>query len=391
MLTRQQRTRNYRVLIDKLWDDYFWYSVMNYFRYDSISFSNLSRNPNISLERVLNNPHYPWSIIELSANPRINYTMVKNTEYLPWNYDVLSLNSSITWFDIMSDPHLPWNWRNLAEKDGITIDIIRLKADVLNRRSLIHNPSVSLEIIENNPDINWDYQEIPMRKDLDFDLLLDLCQKYSIVLLCQHWLVISEQKYITWNIVQENPQYAWNFNSLSRNPNITVDILINNRQYPFSFKHFTFNDNCTFRDVLQYPEENWDWEHISENLIKPEDFIQHANLPFCYNSIQMNSQFTFEDIINIPLLMPNMNYISLNPSIKLRDIRENKGYTWDWFWLCSSEYKHEKNEFILNRLKKWLAAYRIQQEWFRAKYDYNNPIGKRFIEKGYNECFNSED
>jgi len=48
-------------------------------------------------------------------------------------------------------------------------------------------------------------------------------------------------------------------------------------------------------------------------------------------------------------------------------------------------------EFQINVYRRHLAAYRIQQEWFRAKYDYNNPIGKRFIEKGYDECFNSEE
>lgn len=48
-------------------------------------------------------------------------------------------------------------------------------------------------------------------------------------------------------------------------------------------------------------------------------------------------------------------------------------------------------EYQINVFRRHLAAYRIQQEWFRAKYDYKNPIGKRFIEKGYDECFNSEE
>ena len=44
-------------------------------------------------------------------------------------------------------------------------------------------------------------------------------------------------------------------------------------------------------------------------------------------------------------------------------------------------------EFQIYVYRRNLAAFRIQQEWFRAKYDYNNPIGKRFINRGYNECF----
>ena len=48
-------------------------------------------------------------------------------------------------------------------------------------------------------------------------------------------------------------------------------------------------------------------------------------------------------------------------------------------------------EFQINVFRRHLAAYRIQQEWFRAKYDYNNPIGKKFINRGYDECFNPEE
>lgn len=44
-------------------------------------------------------------------------------------------------------------------------------------------------------------------------------------------------------------------------------------------------------------------------------------------------------------------------------------------------------EFQIYVYRRHLAAYRIQQEWFRVKYDYNNPIGQRFINRGYNECF----
>ena len=61
--------------------------------------------------------------------------------------------------------------------------------------------------------------------------------------------------------------------------------------------------------------------------------------------------------------------------LKYIDIGENEGW-----------YK-SLVEFQIYVYRRHLAAYRIQQEWFRAKYDYNNQIGQRFINRGYNECF----
>ena len=142
MLTRKKRTQNYRRHIQKEWFEYFWDSVYFYFKIDSISFSNLSANPNITLETILKYPQYNWKYEDISRNPNINFTIVQNTPFIKWNYHILSLNPSITWNDILSFPHLPWDWRNLAEKPGISIETIRKKFYKFNRKLLMHNPKV---------------------------------------------------------------------------------------------------------------------------------------------------------------------------------------------------------------------------------------------------------
>ena len=387
MLTRKHRTQEYKLEIKKKWFDYFWDSIINYFKLDSISFSNLSRNPNITLDRIIQHPHFFWSNDEISSNPNITFEMVKNTPYLKWNYHFLSLNPGISWNDILSEPNLPWDWRNLAEKPGIEIETIRKHFNELNPKLLIHNPSVTLEMIESNLDLNWDWKEIPMRDNLTFPKLLEIVDKFQIELMEKHWIVISSQIYICWDIVLENNHLPWKFESLSYNPNITYDIICDNPEYPWSWKHFSYNPNFRNQYLLEKPTVLWDWEYISENHLTPVFLIQNPNLPYCWNSIQMNPLFSFQDITQKFCLKPEMNYLTLNPKISLQDIRDNRDYNWDWFWLSSCDFEIDKKNFYLFHFRRWIAAYRIQQWYQKIKHSPLYVFGRKHINSMYDNNF----
>ena len=44
-------------------------------------------------------------------------------------------------------------------------------------------------------------------------------------------------------------------------------------------------------------------------------------------------------------------------------------------------------EYQVKVFRRHLAAYRIQQEWYKIKYNPYHPIGKKFIAKNYHKCF----
>ena len=46
---------------------------------------------------------------------------------------------------------------------------------------------------------------------------------------------------ITWEIVQDNPDYFWNYVYLSSNPNINWSVIENNPDYPCSFELLSEN------------------------------------------------------------------------------------------------------------------------------------------------------
>ena len=63
----------------------------------------------------------------------------------------------------------------------------------------------------------------------------------------------------------------------------------------------------------------------------------------------MNKNITFDNLWKIPFIKHNMNYISLNRSITLKDIRENRGYLWDglvilFFLQCEKKKIYRKKK-----------------------------------------------
>ena len=50
-------------------------------------------------------------------------------------------------------------------------------------------------------------------------------------------------------------------------------------------------------------------------------------------------------------------------------------------------YQRALEEYQIKLFRKHLAAYRIQQEWFKVKYNPHHPIGHKLIAKNYYKSF----
>ena len=76
----------------------------------------LSQTSKITWEFVKNHPDKVWNWWELSRNPIITLEIVLNNPDRDrgpgkeWNWYELSMNPSMTWEDIQNNPSLPWNF-----------------------------------------------------------------------------------------------------------------------------------------------------------------------------------------------------------------------------------------------------------------------------------------
>ena len=73
--------------------------------------------------------------------------------------------------------------------------------------------------------------------------------------------------------------------------------------------------------------------------------------------------------------------ISSNPNITMDIIRDNPDKPWHWEAISENEFQKEKQLFIEDAYKKYIAAYKIQQWWKHITMSPYYKIGRKFIDR----------
>jgi hypothetical protein len=108
-------------------------------------------------------------------------------------------------------------------------ELINLK--VWDCPDISSNPNTAFDIIQANPDKDW------------------------------NWIYISQNPNITWDIIVENPDKVWDWSIISMKPNITWEIIQS-------------NPNITIDIIQANPHKPWDWNVISRHKFYHDPFFQ---------------------------------------------------------------------------------------------------------------------
>ena len=142
------------------------------------------------------------------------------------------------------------------------------------------------------------------------------------------------------------------------------------------------------KDILENPDNPWDWFWISRNPnITMKDIMENQDKPWKWDYILMNPNITMNYIkenLDKPL---DWDGISLNPNITMKDILENPDKPWDWDGISKNSFTRDKQEFQLQQYRRHLASYRIQQHWHRIRSNPYHPVGQKKLELDYNREF----
>ena len=86
----------------------------------------LSKNENITIKNIEDNPLIKWCWTKISSNPNINLNfMIKNDDkFIDFDWFELSKNKGITMQDI-DNYNFSWNWDGISMNPNITIDFIQ--------------------------------------------------------------------------------------------------------------------------------------------------------------------------------------------------------------------------------------------------------------------------
>ena len=89
-MSRAKRTRQFRVTVKKQWTLKYWDFIQE--NLECWNWGWISKNPNITMDIIRENPDKPWNWEWISWNPNITFDIIREKPDKPWNWEWISLN-----------------------------------------------------------------------------------------------------------------------------------------------------------------------------------------------------------------------------------------------------------------------------------------------------------
>lgn len=146
-------------------------------------------------------------------------------------------------------------------------DRINLLSSTLDWSTLVSNPHITWDIVNDYPDKPWnlsDLDDLNRRRDV---VLYNPDKKW-------YWYALSIVPSVTHETLQDNIDKEWIWYALSRNPNITWDIIKDNLDKPWNWYYLGKNKAITLDIVKDNPNIQWRWSTLSMNpniLMTPQE------------------------------------------------------------------------------------------------------------------------
>jgi len=250
----------------------------------------------VTMEFVLANPQFNWDYDILIKNHNITWEMICANPQLPWKRELFARNPNLS-YDILvnnipifavillekfirDNMDLPWVWLQIL----IEMQIYSGNVDRSTPLSCIYNDDeISLEYIENNPQIPWNYKEVPYFRNITIDFAI----KHKKIL---DWYIVSSNDGINLSDIENHMNLPWEwsvicrrfdinmdfairnfkkikdcYSSISSNIAITLDDVIKYQGFPWDYYELSKNPNITAKYVLDNPDKRWNYDNLARN------------------------------------------------------------------------------------------------------------------------------
>ena len=188
-------------------------------------YNELSKNKHVTLDLVMANKSLLWNRISLMENPNMTIEFYK-THPKMFNYifsDTLSKNPTFSLKDLING-YVYWFWEIVFRYNhNVTFDFYRqyLAGRGISVKYLSNNPNITLDIIENNPTLDWDWKLISCNPNITIGFIQKNIDKFNLF----DWYEISRNKGITMKDISEYISFPWKYEGVSENPNITIPFI----------------------------------------------------------------------------------------------------------------------------------------------------------------------
>lgn len=165
------------------------------------------------------------------------------------------------------------------------------------------------------------YMKLKLTPRVNDNSLLILIQR-----LYSRFSIIMSQvsKYITWDIVCRYPEWNWDYQGLSANPNITMDIINNNPQIPWCYYTMSSNPNIDIEYVIDHLNEKQfvDTIHLHNKDLCSKDEIEDDGFGWDFYTLSFNKAITPQIVKKYPNLPWNIQRLNVNPNFHMTDLEE---------------------------------------------------------------------
>lgn len=280
-------------------------------------------NPNITVDFVQANPQFRWDLRFLSLNPGVNVQDILFHPEIPWNYWKLSSNRNMTPDFVQDHIHEKWDWTELARflpTDMVYAELKRME-----------DPEYSLRKDVNLPFARKLYDNFSENKHVAFyNVIADKQKPWN-------WQKLTRNPNVaTWRNISSQPNLPWDWEYISAKIVDTKIVQEDLKTYPWNMLGLSMNPSVTVQFVQANPEFDWDWNELAKNSGMDIDFLMERFNGDTYH-ISDNPKLTLQIILSSPLADWDWNKLSQNSSVaNWVNVHAEPNLNWDWRWLSAN-------------------------------------------------------
>jgi len=225
-----------------------------------------------------------------------------------------------------------WSWHWWYE--------VVIKNNIFLYNELSENENLTLEIVKENLDKKWNYNSLLMNESFTWEDIQFIYEYQNMKKYFFSDTYISLNPNITLDIVFNNPTYNWEYIYIIQNKNINLDdvkkyLPILEKKNNFIIDFLSINENITWEQVIQNPQIKWSYDLLTCNKNITLNIIKDnpdKNWNFSY--LCRNLSITWDDIVSNPQINWDWSFISSHPNITWKIIQSNPNNPWCWACVC---------------------------------------------------------
>lgn len=125
---------------------------------------------------------------------------------------------------------------------------------------LSENPNISWKIITNNPDIEWNYEGISRNPNIKLGIIKTHIHKFN-----NFGTDLSKNPNITWKFIKKNTNIEWRYDLLSANPCIDWNIIKSNVGKGWSWNWIVRNPSIHHKEIDHNPNKSPYFDFLSKS------------------------------------------------------------------------------------------------------------------------------